>query len=151
MALAQSLMALQRQLTRAWAAQGLEGELSYSEFEYLKLVQAAEEARPSGRPHDDSSHLSTLAAELQVQKSSASTMVKKLEKRGLVKRIPCQFDARAQHILLTDQGRTLLTQAQAAVYDALEQRLAAGLGEAEYARLEGCLARLCEQLSASAG
>ncbi|WP_305856701.1 MarR family winged helix-turn-helix transcriptional regulator [Balneatrix alpica] len=116
------LIQLHRQLSRAW---GEETELSYSEFEYLSLVEIASAELPE-RPsaeHDDRTHLSALAAEMQVQKSSASLMVNKLEKRGLVQRVQCRYDARAQHILITATGQQLLARSRSRVYQPLLQAL----------------------------
>lgn len=107
MTLAQSLEALHRHLLQAWSNSSAEIGLSYSEFEYLCAVEAQE----SVENHDDDSHgqhLQDVVAAMGVQKASASAMVIKLESRDLVERVPCRFDARAQHILITKEGRELL-------------------------------------------
>ncbi|MFC6632742.1 MarR family winged helix-turn-helix transcriptional regulator [Microbulbifer taiwanensis] len=147
MSLDGSLMNLQRVLSQAWnraAGGGREG-LSSSEFEYLLCVHLAEggEPGPDSGEHDDSSHLSALAAEMQVQKSSASVMVNKLEKRGLIRRVTCHYDARAQHILLTERGRELFLRTREAVYSGLAQSMAERLQPAEYRTLEQLLDKVC--------
>ena len=121
MNLEDGLIKLQRMIARTWDSQAFdskENSLSYSEFEYMLCVHTAENSEfdPESVEHDDSSHLSTLAAEMQVQKSSASLMVNKLENRELIYRTTCQYDARAQHILLTEKGRKLFLSIQSSVY-----------------------------------
>ncbi|SDZ95934.1 MarR family winged helix-turn-helix transcriptional regulator [Microbulbifer marinus] len=147
MSLDRSLMNLQRILSQAWnqAAGDRREGLSSNEFEYLLCVYIAESGRPepgSGE-HDDSSHLSALAAEMQVQKSSASVMVNKLEKRGLIRRVTCRYDARAQHILLTEQGRELFLRTRESVYSALANSIAERLDPDEYRALERILDKVC--------
>jgi DNA-binding MarR family transcriptional regulator len=135
MNLTQSLILFQRTLVNAWSqAAANEGiSLTANEFDYLWCVHRAESAefKPSDEGHDDGSHLSALAAEMQVQKSSASAMVSKLEKKGLIHRVNCQFDARAQHILLTESGRALFVATREAVYTALSGRMGRCLSPAE--------------------
>ncbi|MCR9138045.1 MAG: MarR family winged helix-turn-helix transcriptional regulator [Alphaproteobacteria bacterium] len=104
---ARSLEALHRRLQQAWSNAPAEIGLSYSEFEYLCAVEAQENVENHGSD-SHGQHLQDVVAAMGVQKASASAMVIKLEGRKLVKRVPCRFDARAQHILLTPQGRTLL-------------------------------------------
>lgn len=148
MNLEDGLIKLQRIISRSWNAQVFENKansLSYSEFEYLQCVHIAESVHPddNSQEHDDSTHLSALAAEMQVQKSSASLMVNKLEKRGLIYRVTCRYDARAQHILLTDKGRELLLTMQNAVYSNLAQSLKQMLSETEYRNFEKTLTKIC--------
>lgn len=104
---ARSLEALHRHLQQAWSKAQAEIGLSYSEFEYLCAVEAQEHEENHGSD-SHGQHLQDVVAAMGVQKASASAMVIKLEGRNLVKRVPCRFDARAQHILLTPKGRTLL-------------------------------------------
>ncbi|WP_199611061.1 MarR family winged helix-turn-helix transcriptional regulator [Flocculibacter collagenilyticus] len=148
MNLDKSLIKFQRIIARAWDIQALENKensLSYSEFEYLLCVYTAEnsEIDTDSTDHDDSAHLSVLAAEMQVQKSSASLMINKLEKRGLIYRATCQYDARAQHILLTELGRKLFLKAQNTVYKSLEQSFKTLLDDEEYNNFEKALTKLC--------
>ena len=76
-----------------------------------------------------------------IRKASASAMVVKLEARGLVKRIPCQFDARAQHILLSEDGKQFLEVGEG-VYHEAAQRLQSGPLADEVAALEAALANV---------
>ncbi|WP_448548068.1 MarR family winged helix-turn-helix transcriptional regulator [Thalassotalea fusca] len=147
MALEDSLIKLQRLITKTWNKHNFaskEHSLSYSEFEYLQCVHVAESAEfdPGAVEHDDSTHLSALAAEMQVQKSSASLMVNKLEKRGLIQRVACQYDARAQHILLTENGRKLFLHTQQAVYHDLAQMFNSVLAPEEYRQFEQVLSKV---------
>ena len=148
MDLENSLIKFQRIISRTWDVQAFdnkESSLSYSEFEYLLCVHLAEHAEvaPESEQHDDSTHLSALAAEMQVQKSSASLMVNKLEKRELIYRATCQYDARAQHILLTEKGRKLFLSIQSSVYNNLAKLLKGLLEAKEYNAFEQTLAKIC--------
>ena len=143
-----SLIKFQRIISRTWDIQTFdnkENSLSYSEFEYLLCVHIAENAEidPASEKHDDSTHLSALAAEMQVQKSSASVMVNKLEKRELIYRATCQYDARAQHILLTEKGRKLFLSIQSSVYKNLAKSFKGMLEDKEYDDFTKTLATLC--------
>ena len=147
MTLEDSLIKLQRIIMGAWNKQAEENKgnsLSYSEFEYLLCVYQAEhpELDPELAEHDDSTHLSVLAAEMQVQKSSASIMINKLEKRELIYRVTCRYDARAQHILLTEKGRELFMQTQDSVYQSLAKTVKEKLAPQEYERLERLLSKI---------
>lgn len=125
MTLADTLETLHRQLQQAWSNSQAQIGLSYSEFEYLCAVEAQEhEENHVGDSHGQ--HLQDVVAAMGVQKASASAMVIKLEGRELVKRVPCRFDARAQHILLTKKGRALLAKGRTiyeATASALQRRL----------------------------
>ena len=146
MKLAQSFDKLQRFLSRQWTAGGRQGEFSYNEYEYLKTVEAAEQEDPDDHGnHGEGPHLSDVALEMQVRKASASVMVKKLEKRGLIERVQCRYDARAQHILLTTEGRRLLTKEQA-IYERIAASLESHLNEKERQMLQQLLGKLCSKL-----
>lgn len=152
MDLENSLIKFQRLISRRWDVQAFENKessLSYSEFEYLLCVHIAENAEidPTSDKHDDSTHLSALAAEMQVQKSSASLMVNKLEKRKLIYRATCQYDARAQHILLTEKGRKLFLSIQSSVYKSLEKSFKSLLEDEEYDHFAKSLAKICATYS----
>lgn len=151
-----SLIKLQRLLSQTWGNQVQDKQqevLSASEFEYLHYVHVAESAHVHENPiddadieHDSSSHMSAIAAEMQVQKSSASLMVNKLEKRGLIERVTCRYDARAQHILFTDKGRELYLSTEARVYLHLAGSFKDQLDADEYQQLEHLLGKACNKL-----
>lgn len=117
----QILRAIHRASHRAWARDARRLGLSHSEFEYLSAVQ--EEARTMFLGDDvHGQHLHNVVDRLGVSKASASAMISKLEARGLIDRIPCQMDARAQHIILTDAGSNLLHSGEA-LYEAVAKDL----------------------------
>ena len=91
-----SLGAIERCLNRLWREQEAPewmNQLSFSEYDYLVTVMSL------GAPR-----LSDIAESMRVTKASASTMVKKLEKRGLLKKTPSIKDRRVSLIELTEQG-----------------------------------------------
>tara|TARA_R110001583_G_scaffold105663_1_gene253625 strand:+ start:110 stop:541 length:432 start_codon:yes stop_codon:yes gene_type:complete len=121
MQLAELIETLHRLGHRQWAKAGSQLGVSYSEYEYLKAIRDQEDKKTDKNDHGQ--HLQDVVSEMGVRKASASAMVVKLDERGLVKRIPCQFDARAQHILLTKAGETLLINGQGIYNDAAEMML----------------------------
>ncbi len=148
MNLEKSLVALQRMAARAWAEQDFddkESRLSQNEFDYLMCIYIAQstEPDPAATEHDDSTHLSALAKDMQVKKSSASLMLNKLEKRGLVERVTCRYDARAQHVLLTTKGEGLFLSCQQQVYTQMSDSIKSKLDSQEYAQLEALLEKVC--------
>ncbi len=116
---------LNRLSSREWAESARVGSLSLSEFEYLNAVD--EQAhRPFGANGEHGQHLHDIVAELGVTKASASSMISKLQGRGLVERFQCQMDARAYHITLTPKGAVLLAQGKqvyARIADIAEKEL----------------------------
>lgn len=91
---------------RAWADHAAQLGLSFSEFEYLSVIHDEEERMRIEDGHGQ--HLQDIVSVLGVAKASASAMISKLEARGLVGRFQCRQDARAQHIVLTEQGQALM-------------------------------------------
>jgi len=102
MQLIQLIEELHRMSAREWAARSAALGVSYSEFEYLRAIEAQESKKTDKNDHGQ--HLQDVVEDMGVRKASASAMVVKLEERELVCRVPCRFDARAQHILLTAKG-----------------------------------------------
>lgn len=90
---------------REWASAAREVGMSHSEFEYLSAVLEQEMLMRFEDHHGQ--HLHDIVQMLGVTKPSASAMINKLEERGLVRRYQCRVDGRAQHIVLTDEGRKL--------------------------------------------
>jgi|GEM_PF-2042624 len=148
MQLAQTLEQLHRYLTRRWADDTQRpGGLSFSEYGYLralerldgaKIAELTESADAEGDHHGH--HLQHLVEVMGVQKASASAAVAKMEKNGFVARFPCQFDARAQHIVLTENGHNRLREEQA-VYDSLAAELENQLTLQEAKTLKTLLAK----------
>ncbi len=119
------LQALHRLAHRTWRDRAAELALSFSEFEYLAAVQAEAATQYSGEDVHGQ-HLHNVVDRLGVSKASASAMVSKLETRGLITRIACQMDARAQHIILTEAGADLLAQGEA-LYETIAEALSADM------------------------
>ena len=106
MILADFVERIHRQAHRQWAQAGSPHGLTLSVFEYLRAIRAQERMKTDRNDHGQ--HLQDVVVQMGVSKASASAMVLKLEEAGLVRRVPCQMDARAQHILLTEAGRQKL-------------------------------------------
>ncbi|RED53998.1 MarR family winged helix-turn-helix transcriptional regulator [Aestuariispira insulae] len=147
MSLEQSLDQLYRYLGRLWNDPAKRpGKLSHSEYEYLRGIERLDgdkiaKTGSHSDVSDDGHHLQDLVAVLGVNKASASVAVAKLEKKGLVQRFPCQFDARAQHIVLTPLARACLTQEEV-VYQEAVDRINATLTPEEQAQLAICLDKI---------
>lgn len=139
MKLANMIEILHRHAHRQWAGMGSEIGVSHSEFEYLRAIKE-QEARMTDN-NDHGQHLQDVVAQMGVKKASASAMVVKLEDRGLVERLPCRFDARAQHILLTAAGNAVLKQGEG-VYESAASALLSELSEADRGALKTCLSGL---------
>lgn len=98
----QVLENIHRALNRQWAHDGPRIGLSHNEFEYLRAIHEREAEKVCCENHGH--HLQDVVATMGIKKASASAMIVKLEKRGLVERLQCRVDARAQHIILTQKG-----------------------------------------------
>ncbi|MDF2154461.1 MarR family transcriptional regulator [Vibrio sp. CAU 1672] len=114
MALEGCLIELERFCAKAWrvyAKQDPLAHLSFNEFDYLRVIQLY----PQGV------RITDLAEELKVTKPSASNMVVRLEKKGLVKRIACYEDARSKRVLLTERVIQEMSLEQEVFKDIAEQ------------------------------
>ena len=137
MKIARIIEELHRVAHREWMRVGAALEVSHSEFEYLRAIKAEEaQGLDTAEPHGQ--HLHNIVAAMGVSKASASTMVMKLEKRGLVDRVPCQFDARAQHILVSAKGAALLAAGET-IYARAAEILHRRLGPTAYHQLANAL------------
>ncbi|WP_259781673.1 MarR family winged helix-turn-helix transcriptional regulator [Aestuariispira ectoiniformans] len=148
MTLIQSLDHLHRLLSHSWSRGGVRpGQLSHSEYEYLRALQRLNGGQLANDGDEDhhGAHLNNLADILGVRKASASAAVAKLEKRGLVDRFPCQYDARAQHVVLTQKAEDALRY-EAIVYEDLARKIEKVLSPEETTQLEVLLHRLREKL-----
>lgn len=139
MQLTRFLELIHRSAHRQWARHAGEAGLSYSEFEYLSAIRDQEARQTSKEDHGQ--HLQDVVEEMGVRKASASAMVVKLEARGWVHRVPCRYDARAQHILLTEEGGAQLAKGQE-IYAAAARDLIARLKGAEREAAAALLAQL---------
>ncbi|ELI5380469.1 TPA: MarR family transcriptional regulator [Vibrio parahaemolyticus] len=131
MALEESLIDLERFCAKAWRVYAKEdplSHLSFNEFDYLRVIQVF----PEGV------RITDLADELQVTKPSASNMVMRLEKKGLVKRIACNEDARAKRVLLTQDVAEKMSLEQI-VYKDISDQMMLKLNEQEAKQLQSLL------------
>ncbi len=102
MKFSQVLENIHRAVNRQWARDGARIGLSHNEFEYLRAIHEREAEKVCCDNHGH--HLQDVVATLGIRKASASAMIVKLENRGLVERLQCRVDARAQQIILTRKG-----------------------------------------------
>ncbi|NAW58093.1 MULTISPECIES: MarR family winged helix-turn-helix transcriptional regulator [unclassified Vibrio] len=131
MSLEKSLELTERFAAKIWRKYAKEdpiAQLSFNEYDYLKVVQTAREPI----------RLTDLAAELEVTKPSATNMVKRLERKGLVARVPCLTDARSKRVVLTALALESLSN-EAQVYSVWAKRVSERLNHAEARQLEQLL------------
>ncbi|WP_085342672.1 MarR family winged helix-turn-helix transcriptional regulator [Vibrio sp. ArtGut-C1] len=131
MALEESLIDLERFCAKAWRVYAKEdplSHLSFNEFDYLRVIQV----------YPEGVRITDLAEELQVTKPSASTMVVRLEKKGLVKRIACNEDARAKRVLLTKEVAEKMSLEQV-VYKDISEQMMQQLNQQEAEQLQALL------------
>ncbi|ENM5778438.1 MarR family transcriptional regulator [Vibrio mimicus] len=128
-----NLEKMERFAAKVWRKYGKEdplAQLSFNEYDYLKVIQSSPQAI----------RLTDLALALEVSKPSASNMLKKLERRGLVKRVQCEEDARSRLFELTEQAELYLA-SEARVYQILEQQVAQHLSPEEALMLDMLLGK----------
>jgi DNA-binding MarR family transcriptional regulator len=87
--------------------------------------------------------MSELGAALHLEKSSLSGLVARVERRGLVTRVPDPHDRRACRIALTAEGRTAARRAHREIVARLEER-AGNVSPAERRHLVGLATRLTD-------
>jgi DNA-binding MarR family transcriptional regulator len=130
--LSDNLEKIERFASKVWRIQSKEdpiGQLSFNEYDYLKVIQSASEAI----------RLTDLAKEMQVTKPSATNMVKRLEKKGLVQRQLCLEDARSKRITLTEKAKQGLED-ELRVYKAMAEQLKRKLTREQVDQLNQLLA-----------
>ncbi|MGX9518364.1 MarR family winged helix-turn-helix transcriptional regulator [Vibrio mediterranei] len=128
-----NLEKMERLTSKVWRSYNKEdplGHLSFNEYDYLKAIQSS--AEPI--------RLTDLAKELEVSKPSATNMVKRLERKGLVKRLSCTEDARSKRVTLTEKSRLPLM-SEAEIYSVVAEKLRAHLDEQEFALLDTLLTK----------
>ena len=81
------------------------------------------------------------ADELDVTPASAAASLKRLEKAGLVERKTDDKDARRNCLFITEEGNMRLTEHRR-IFDALDERMFAGLSEEEIMAFQ----RTCEKM-----
>ncbi|MGB2146091.1 MarR family transcriptional regulator [Vibrio toranzoniae] len=123
----QNLEKIERFASKIWRTQANEDpicQLSYNEYDYLKVIQTSPEPI----------RLTDLATEMQVTKPSATTMVQRLEKKGLVKRKASLEDARSKLVVLTNKAELSLEE-ESKIYQVMAQILESRLSEQESKQL----------------
>jgi DNA-binding MarR family transcriptional regulator len=125
------LIQLERYCSKSWrhyAKQDPLSSLSFNEYDYLLLLE--EQSAPI--------RLTDLATEMQVTKPSASNMVARLEKKGLVHRKMSMEDSRVKLVELTEHAKGHLSQ-QLPVYQQIAKSLTKNLSGSEAEQLSKLL------------
>ncbi|MBY6197191.1 MarR family winged helix-turn-helix transcriptional regulator [Vibrio hangzhouensis] len=133
MSIEANLEKIERLTSKVWRSYSKEdplGHLSFNEYDYLKAIQAAREPI----------RLTDLAKELDVTKPSATNMVKRLERKGLVLRVSCSEDARSKRVMLTESSRAPL-ESESEIYTIIAQKLKTHLSEQECEALDTLLTK----------
>ncbi|MEZ8720778.1 MarR family winged helix-turn-helix transcriptional regulator [Vibrio pomeroyi] len=123
----QNLEKIERFASKIWRTQVNEDpicQLSFNEYDYLKVIQAS----------PDPIRLTDLAIEMQVTKPSATTMVQRLERKGLVERKASLEDARSKLVVLTNKAELGLEE-ESKIYQVMAQILESRLSEQESKQL----------------
>ncbi|KAA8676813.1 MarR family winged helix-turn-helix transcriptional regulator [Vibrio gigantis] len=123
----QNLEKIERFASKVWRTQVNEDpicQLSFNEYDYLKVIQASPEPI----------RLTDLAIEMQVTKPSATTMVQRLERKGLVERKASLEDARSKLVVLTNKAELGLEE-ESKIYQVMAQILESRLSEQESKQL----------------
>ncbi|MCX2757017.1 MarR family transcriptional regulator [Vibrio sp. Sgm 22] len=123
----QNLEKIERFASKIWRTQVNEDpicQLSFNEYDYLKVIQASPEPI----------RLTDLAIEMQVTKPSATTMVQRLERKGLVEREASLEDARSKLVVLTSKAEVGLEE-ESKIYQVMAQILESRLSEQESQQL----------------
>lgn len=123
----QNLEKIERFASKIWRTQVNEDpicQLSFNEYDYLKVIQASPEPI----------RLTDLAIEMQVTKPSATTMVQRLERKGLVERKASLEDARSKLVVLTSKAEVSLEE-ESKIYQVMAQILESRLSEQESQQL----------------
>ena len=127
----QNLEKIERFASKVWRTQVNEDpicQLSFNEYDYLKVIQASPEPI----------RLTDLAIEMQVTKPSATTMVQRLERKGLVERKASLEDARSKLVVLTHKAELGLEE-ESKIYQVMARILESRLSEQESKQLNQLL------------
>ncbi|MFA0114759.1 MarR family winged helix-turn-helix transcriptional regulator [Vibrio sp. 10N.261.46.E11] len=119
----QNLEKIERFASKIWRTQVNEDpicQLSFNEYDYLKVIQSSPEPI----------RLTDLAIEMQVTKPSATTMVQRLERKGLVERKASLEDARSKLVVLTSKAEVGLEE-ESKIYQVMAEVLESRLSEQE--------------------
>ena len=123
----QNLEKIERFASKIWRTQVNEDpicQLSFNEYDYLKVIQSSPEPI----------RLTDLAIEMQVTKPSVTTMVQRLERKGLVERKASLEDARSKLVVLTSKAEVGFEE-ESKIYQVMVQILESRLSEQESQQL----------------
>lgn len=137
MMLEQAFDRIERHLGKLWRAYEpgqTMPQVSFNEYDYLKAIQSLENPR-----------LSDVASAMCVSRPSASTMIAKLERRGLATRSRSRDDGRVINIVLTEKGRGIL-QMDEQLYAQFANSIRDRLSKEEVSQLEHLLSEICKDL-----
>jgi DNA-binding MarR family transcriptional regulator len=135
------LLEAHKQITRALDAElDAAHGLGLSTLELLGRLSAAGDEWP---------RLSVLARETGLSLSRVSRHMDALERRGLVQRRKCSTDSRAVEASLTDEGREVVAEAEAAHAAAVRERFLSHLSADEAAVLARVFARFAPRAAAA--
>ncbi|MCK6264838.1 MarR family transcriptional regulator [Vibrio sp. ZSDE26] len=125
--LSDNLEKIERFASKIWRQQNKAdpiSQLSFNEYDYLKVIQAAK----------DPIRLTDLSDKMEVTKPSATNMVKRLERKGLAMRLNCPEDARSKRVVLTEKARLGLED-ESSVYKAMAEKLEGNLSSQQVEQL----------------
>lgn len=86
-----------------------------------------------------------IEAAFSVSRATASNMLQVMERKGLIKRVSVEHDARLKKLLLTEDARSMLERVERDVNE-MEQMLIKGMTKEEVAVLMGYLDRIIGNL-----
>ncbi len=91
-----------------------------------------------------------IEAAFSISRATASNMLKTMESRGLVARVPVAHDARLKKVVLTEKACRIKRQAKTDIWE-MERQLIRGISEEELAVLHRCLDRMLTNLGVEPG
>ena len=128
------LLRVHAQLTKALDAELIrEHDLPLSSYEVLLFLNDA----PAGRLR-----MSELADGVLLSRSGLTRLVDRMERDGLLRREPCEEDARGYFAVITGAGRELFARARATHLDGVRERFLATFSRDELRTLAGLWERV---------
>jgi DNA-binding MarR family transcriptional regulator len=86
--------------------------------------------------------VAALADRMRWSRSRLSRQLGRMERRGLIARVPCELDGRGDDVELTDAGRRVLTDAEPGLVDSVRTHFAGALSGTQLAALTEICAAL---------
>ncbi|MBO6827284.1 MAG: MarR family transcriptional regulator [Sneathiella sp.] len=90
----------------------------------------------------------SIAKEVNLSQATISTLLDRLESRGLVQRERGQSDKRKVFVILTDEGKALVSEAPTALQDQFTRKFEE-LEDWEQGMIAACMGRVADMLGAS--